>query len=70
MSVTSTNPLSVPRLREGVAVLVVIVVVCVPVAQIQDVLTSLIALSAVLVCGSAVNAVSARRPRNDHVTAG
>ncbi|WGD40732.1 hypothetical protein [Streptomyces cathayae] len=63
MSVTSANSLSIPRLRDRAAVLVVIVVVYVPVAQIQDVLTSLIALSAVLVCGSAVSAVSARRPQ-------
>ncbi|GAA2547267.1 hypothetical protein GCM10010398_38000 [Streptomyces fimbriatus] len=63
MSVTSANPLSIPRPRDWAAVLVVIVVVYAPLAQLQDVLTSLIALSAVLVCGSAVNAVSARRPQ-------
>lgn len=63
MSVTSANSPSIPRPRGWAAVLVVIVVVYVPVAQIQDVLTNLIALSAVLVCGSAVSAVSARRPR-------
>ncbi|WP_055694333.1 hypothetical protein [Streptomyces prasinopilosus] len=65
MSVTSANPSSLPRLRDRAAVLVVIVVVVVyfPATQIQDVLTHLIALSAVLVCGSAVNAVSPRRPR-------
>lgn len=63
MSVTSANRLSIPRLRDWTAVLVVIVVVYVPAAQIQDVLTNLIALSAVLVCGSAVSAVSARRSR-------
>ncbi|CAL9491793.1 hypothetical protein [Streptomyces griseomycini] len=63
MSVTSTNPLSTPRLRGWAAVLVVIVIVCGPVAQIQDVLTNLIALSAVLVCGSAVSSVSTRRPQ-------
>ncbi|MGY3203015.1 hypothetical protein [Streptomyces sp. TE5632] len=63
MSVTSANPPSFPRLRGRPAVLVVIVVIYVPAAQIQDVLTNLIALSAVLVCGSAVSAVSARRPQ-------
>ncbi|WP_081240665.1 hypothetical protein [Streptomyces viridosporus] len=63
MSVIPANPLPIPRPRHWAAVLVVIVVVCVPVAQIQDVLTDLIALSAVLVCGSAVSAGSARRPR-------
>ncbi|WP_437034558.1 hypothetical protein [Streptomyces sp. enrichment culture] len=44
-------------------------VVYAPMAQIQDVLTNLIALSAVLVCGSAVNALSARRPQTTAVTA-
>ncbi|MFJ4618077.1 hypothetical protein [Streptomyces sp. NPDC088812] len=63
MSVTPTNPLSIPRLRDWTTVLVVILVVYGPVAQLQDVLTSLIALSAVLVCGSAVSAASARRPQ-------
>ncbi|MFH8655228.1 hypothetical protein [Streptomyces afghaniensis] len=38
-------------------------IVYAPAAQIQDVLTSLIALSAVLVSGSAVTAVSASRPQ-------
>ncbi|MFC1228487.1 hypothetical protein [Streptomyces sp. Sce081] len=65
MRVTSANPPSIPRPRDRAAVLVVIVVVvvCFPVSQIQDVLTNLIALSAVLVCGSAVSAVSARQPQ-------
>ncbi|CAL9487900.1 hypothetical protein SUDANB176_03186 [Streptomyces sp. enrichment culture] len=70
MSVTSANSLSIPRLREWAAVLVVIVIVCAPVAQLQDVLTNLIALSAVLVCGSAVSAVSGRRPRTTGWTTG
>lgn len=65
MSMTSANPRSIPRPRDWTAVLVVIVVVCVPVTQLQDVLTNLIALSAVLVCGSAVLAVSARRPQTN-----
>ncbi|MET8113545.1 hypothetical protein [Streptomyces prasinus] len=65
MNMASVNPPSLPRLRDRAAALVVIVIVVVyfPGTQLQDVLTSLIALSAVLVCGSAVNAVSTRRPR-------
>jgi hypothetical protein len=62
MSVTPTRPLSIPGPREWPAVLVVIVVIYVSGAQAQNMLTSLIALSAVLVCGSAVSAASARQP--------
>lgn len=62
MSVTPTNAVSIPRPRGWAAVLVIIVVICVPAAQIEGVLTSLIALSAVLVSGAAVSAVSARLP--------
>ncbi|RSM86170.1 hypothetical protein DMH25_43710 [Streptomyces sp. WAC 01325] len=43
--------------------LIVIVIVYVPATQIQDILTSLIALSGVLVSGSAVRAVAARQPQ-------
>ncbi|MFC9506223.1 hypothetical protein [Streptomyces sp. NPDC057002] len=41
--------------------LIVIVIVYAPAAQIQDILTSLIALSGVLVSGSAVRAVAERQ---------
>ncbi|MET9757981.1 hypothetical protein ABZ016_02835 [Streptomyces sp. NPDC006372] len=55
--------LSIARPRDWAALLVVIVIVYAPAAQIQDILTSLIALSGVLVSGSAVRAVSARQPQ-------
>ncbi len=61
MSLTPTNALSIPRPRDWAAVLVVIVVIYVPASQVQDVLTNLIALSAVLVSGAAVSATSARQ---------
>lgn len=65
MSVTPTRSvLSIARPRDWAALLIVIVIVYVPAAQIQDILTSLIALSGVLVSGSAVRAVSARQPRS------
>ncbi|MFF5366237.1 hypothetical protein [Streptomyces sp. NPDC013187] len=64
MSVVPTRSvLSIARPRDWAALLVVIVIVYAPAAQIQDILTSLIALSGVLVSGSAVRAVSARQPR-------
>ncbi|MEJ8669243.1 MULTISPECIES: hypothetical protein [unclassified Streptomyces] len=53
----------VTRPRNWAALLIVIVIVYVPATQIQDILTSLIALSGVLVSGSAVRAVSARQPQ-------
>ncbi len=65
MSVTPTNPLSIPHPRDWAAVLVIIVVIYVPAAQVQGVLTNLIALSAALVSGSAVSAASARQPHTD-----
>ncbi|EFL32123.1 predicted protein [Streptomyces viridochromogenes DSM 40736] len=52
-----------PRPRDWAALLVVIVIVYAPAAQIQDILTSLIALSGVLVSGSAVRALSVRQPQ-------
>ncbi|MEU0193936.1 hypothetical protein ABZ250_29445 [Streptomyces afghaniensis] len=51
------------RPKGWAALLIVIVIVYAPAAQIQDTLTSLIALSAVLVSGSAVKAVSTRQPQ-------
>ncbi|GAA2271710.1 hypothetical protein GCM10010234_02810 [Streptomyces hawaiiensis] len=64
MSVVPTRSvLSIARPRDWAALLVVIVIVYAPAAQIQDILTSLIALSGVLVSGSAVRAVSARQPQ-------
>lgn len=63
MTVAPTRSvLSTARPKGWAALLIVIVIVYAPAAQIQDILTSLIALSAVLVSGSAVRAVSARRP--------
>lgn len=61
MSVTPTNPLSITRPRDWATVLVIIVVIYLPATQVQDVLTNLIALSAVLVSGSAVSTASARQ---------
>ncbi|GAP48236.1 predicted protein [Streptomyces azureus] len=55
--------LSIARPKGWAALLIVIVIVYAPAAQIQDILTSLIALSGVLVSGSAVRAVSARQPQ-------
>jgi hypothetical protein len=43
--------------------LVIIAVIYCPTTQLQEVLTGLIALSAVLVSGSAVSAMSARQPQ-------
>lgn len=64
MSVTPTGtPLSIAPPRNWAAVLVVIIVIYVPAAPIQDFLSSLTTLSAVLVAGSAVRAVTARRPQ-------
>ncbi|MFJ4537766.1 hypothetical protein ACIP39_17630 [Streptomyces tibetensis] len=64
MSVVPTRSvLSIARPRDWAALLVVIVIVYAPAAQIQDILTSLIALSGVLVSGAAVRAVSARPPQ-------
>ncbi|MEU1004164.1 MULTISPECIES: hypothetical protein [Streptomyces] len=64
MSVVPTRSvLSIARPRDWAALLVVIVIVYAPATQIQDILTSLIALSGVLVSGSAVRAVSARHPQ-------
>jgi hypothetical protein len=58
------SALPITRPRNWAALLIVIVmVVYVPATQIQDILTSLIALSGVLVSGSAVRAVSARQPQ-------
>ncbi|MFI6008801.1 hypothetical protein ACIBAG_08200 [Streptomyces sp. NPDC051243] len=65
MSLTPTNSLSIPRPRDWAAVLVIIVIICVSAAQIEGVLTNLIALSAVLVSGTAVRAASARWPHTD-----
>jgi hypothetical protein len=56
------SALAIARPRNWAALLIVIVIVYAPAAPIQDILTSLIALSAVLVSGSAVQAVSAGRP--------
>ncbi|CAM5320984.1 hypothetical protein [Streptomyces purpurascens] len=53
--------LSIARPRDWAALLIVIVIVYAPAAQIQDILTSLIALSGVLVSGSAVRAVAERQ---------
>ncbi|QWB24246.1 hypothetical protein KJK29_17505 [Streptomyces koelreuteriae] len=62
MTVAPTRSVvSIARPRSWAALLIVIVIVYGPAAQIQDVLTGLIALSAVLVSGSAVRAVSAPR---------
>ncbi|MBR8642805.1 hypothetical protein KEF29_34600 [Streptomyces tuirus] len=64
MTVAPTRSvLSDARPKGWAALLIVIVIVYAPAAQIQDVLTSLIALSAVLVSGSAVRAVSERQPQ-------
>ncbi|CAM5496127.1 hypothetical protein ACH4HG_25880 [Streptomyces coeruleorubidus] len=64
MSVAPTRSvLSIARPKGWAALLIVIVIVYTPAAQIQDILTSLIALSGVLVSGSAVRAVSARQPQ-------
>ncbi|MFB6850563.1 hypothetical protein ACFCXS_37805 [Streptomyces sp. NPDC056373] len=64
MSVVPTRSvLSIARPRDWAALLVVIVIVYAPATQIQDTLTGLIALSGVLVSGSAVKAVSARYPQ-------
>ncbi|GAA4293920.1 hypothetical protein GCM10023086_05380 [Streptomyces venetus] len=64
MSVVPTRSvLSIARPRDWAALLVVIVIVYAPAAQVQDILTSLIALSGVLVSGSAVRAVSLRQPQ-------
>ncbi|MFC8090959.1 hypothetical protein [Streptomyces sp. NPDC057301] len=57
------SALPVTRPKDWAALLIVIVIVYVPATQIQDILTSLIALSGVLVSGSAVRAVSARQPQ-------
>ncbi|MGX1566200.1 hypothetical protein [Streptomyces sp. NPDC055506] len=50
--------MSIARPRNWAALLIVIVIVYAPAAQIQDILTGLTALSAVLVSGTAVRAVS------------
>ncbi|MFE5895313.1 hypothetical protein [Streptomyces sp. NPDC056468] len=64
MSVAPTRSvLSIARPKDWAALVIVIVIVYAPAAQIQDILTSLIALSGVLVSGSAVRAVSARQPQ-------
>jgi hypothetical protein len=64
MSVAPIRPvLSIARPKDWAALVIVIVIVYAPAAQIQDILTSLIALSGVLVSGSAVRAVSARQPQ-------
>ncbi|CAM5539858.1 hypothetical protein SAFG77S_06354 [Streptomyces afghaniensis] len=63
MSLIPTAPtLSITRPKDWATVLVIIVVVCVPTAEIQSVLASMIALAAVLVSGSTVKAVAARQP--------
>ncbi|MCT9139327.1 hypothetical protein [Streptomyces violarus] len=54
---------SIARPKDWAALLIVIVIVYAPAAQIQDLLTSLIALSGVLVSGSAVRALAERQPR-------
>ncbi|MFI8072179.1 hypothetical protein ACIF85_25815 [Streptomyces sp. NPDC086033] len=64
MSVTPTRPVSTPHPRDWV-ILVIIVIICVSAAQIEGVLTNLIALSAVLVSGAAVRTTSTRRPHTD-----
>ncbi|PBC64150.1 hypothetical protein BKI49_10715 [Streptomyces sp. Tue6028] len=61
MSVTPSNRLSIADPRDWVVVLVVIVVIYVPHAQLQGVLTNLIAMSAAMASGSAVSVASARR---------
>ncbi|GAA2588951.1 hypothetical protein GCM10011428_72290 [Streptomyces violaceus] len=53
--------LSIARPKDWAALLIVIVIVYAPAAQIQDILTSLIALSGVLVSGSAVRALAERQ---------
>ncbi|MBB3078040.1 hypothetical protein [Streptomyces violarus] len=53
--------MSIARPKDWAALLIVIVIVYAPAAQIQDILTSLIALSGVLVSGSAVRAVAERQ---------
>ncbi|MFI6376878.1 hypothetical protein [Streptomyces sp. NPDC050546] len=59
MTVAPTRSVvSIARPRNWAALLIVIVIVYAPAAQIQDILTGLTALSAVLVSGSAVRAVS------------
>ncbi|MFF7309773.1 hypothetical protein [Streptomyces sp. NPDC008137] len=64
MTVAPTRSvLSIARPRDWASLLIVIVIVYAPAAQIQDVLTGLIALSAVLVSGSAVRALSVPQPR-------
>jgi hypothetical protein len=52
---------SITRPTTWTRVLVIIVVIYLPTTQLQEVLTSLIALAAVLVSGSAVSAMSARQ---------
>ncbi|MFC9681530.1 hypothetical protein [Streptomyces sp. NPDC056948] len=62
MTVAPTRSvLSIARPRDWAALLIVIVIVYAPAAQIQDILTSLIALSGVLVSGSAVRAMAERQ---------
>lgn len=64
MSVTPTDPtLSITRPRNWAAILVVIIVIFIPTAPIQDFLSTLTVLYAILVAGSAVQAVSAQRPQ-------
>ncbi|MEU9477298.1 hypothetical protein [Streptomyces sp. NPDC048191] len=63
MSVTPINSLSIPRPRGWAVVLVIIVIICAPAARLEGVMTDLIALSAVLVAGTAVSAVAARQSR-------
>ncbi|MFB9541835.1 hypothetical protein ACWKT3_35345 [Streptomyces violaceus] len=53
--------MSIARPKDWAALLIVIVIVYAPAAQIQDILTSLIALSGVLVSGSAVRALAERQ---------
>ena len=63
MSLTPTDPaLSTTWPRDWPTALVVIIVICVPAAQIQDFLTSLALLPAVLFAGSAVRTPAARQP--------
>lgn len=55
------SALPITRPKGWATVLVIIVVVYVPAAEIQSILASMIALAAVVVSGSAVKAVAAQR---------
>ncbi|MGI5427307.1 hypothetical protein [Streptomyces sp. CA-179760] len=62
MTVAPTRSVvSIARPRNWAALLIVIVIVYAPAAQVQDILTGLTALSAVLVSGSAVRAMAERQ---------